>query len=83
MTTKKKVTFYADHDIAEWLAAESARVGAPVGELCRRAVRLAAFGEAQTSKNAPRQQPVLFVQKAETLDSRRTARSVPTSQPEF
>jgi hypothetical protein len=54
-TTKKRFVFHADPGIASWLEVESARTGCPVAELCRRAVRLAAFGEAQTAKQ---QRPV-------------------------
>ncbi len=51
-TTNKRFVFHADPDIERWLEAESARTGCPVAELCRRAVRLAAFGEDQTAKEA-------------------------------
>jgi Ribbon-helix-helix protein, copG family len=63
MTTQKRVTFYADAQIEGWLSEEAARTGAPVGELIRRAVRLAAFGEAQAQRNP---QPVLFAPRRET-----------------
>jgi len=65
-TANKKVIFYAPPDVQRWLAEESARTGAPVAELCRRALRLAAFGEAQTAKQPRTKQPVLFAQKMET-----------------
>jgi hypothetical protein len=64
-TTKKRFVFHADPDVASWLQAESASSGCPVAELCRRAVRLAAFGEAQTAKQHP-VTPVLFAPKMET-----------------
>ena len=51
-TKNKKVIFYVPDDIASLLEAESARTGCPVAELCRRAVRIAAFGEGQTTKQA-------------------------------
>jgi hypothetical protein len=51
-TNQKKVIFYAPPDIERWLAEESARTGAPVAELCRRAIRLAAYGEVMTSNQA-------------------------------
>lgn len=47
-TTNKKIIFYADPDIVRFLEAENARTGAPISELVRRAVKLLAFGEAQT-----------------------------------
>jgi hypothetical protein len=61
MANKQRVVFDADPALVEWLKAESLRTGAPVAEICRRAVRLTAFGEAQT-----KHQPVLFVPKPET-----------------
>ena len=59
-TSNKKIIFYAPPDLERWLAEESARTGAPIAELCRRAVRLTAFGENQITKQRP-PQPVLFV----------------------
>jgi hypothetical protein len=54
MTSKKKVVFYADEDLVNWLAQEALRSGAPQGELCRRAVRLLACAETQTIENLRR-----------------------------
>ena len=51
-TTHKKIIFYAPPDIAGWLQEESIRTGAPIAELCRRACRLAAFGEVMASNQA-------------------------------
>jgi len=64
-TNLKKVIFYAPGDLVDALAAESERTGAPVAELCRRAVRLLLFAEAQTTRKATRQ-PVLFTPTQET-----------------
>jgi len=58
-TAHKKVIFYAPPDIERWLVEESARTGAPVAELCRRAIQ-----RAMPSASRPTNQPVLFVQKA-------------------
>jgi hypothetical protein len=54
MTSKKKVVFYADEDLVNWLSQEALRSGAPQGELCRRAVRLLACAETQTIENLRR-----------------------------
>lgn len=54
MAIKKKVVFYADEQIVNWLLSESKERGAPVGELCRRAVRFLAFGELQTKQWPPK-----------------------------
>lgn len=59
MVNKQRVVFDAEPALVAWLRAESIRSGAPVAELVRRAVRFAAFGEAQTA-NHRQQQPVLF-----------------------
>lgn len=67
MATKlRRLTFYADDAIVTYLEAESARTGAPVGELLRRAVRLAQAGEAQTKIETRRAQPVLLGARQET-----------------
>ena len=84
-TTDKKVIFYAPPDIQQWLAEEQSRTGAPISEICRRALRLAAFGEAQATREAGYMRarksledyeakqrpttPVLFVQKTEPRDA--------------
>jgi hypothetical protein len=62
MTSQKRVTFYAPADLIAWLHSESERTDVPEGALCRRALRLLAYGENQVSK----QTPVLFIQKMET-----------------
>jgi len=46
----KKIIFYAPPELVTLLDAESERTGAPIAELCRRAVRLLAFGEAQVAR---------------------------------
>lgn len=71
-TPMKRLHVRVDAEIADWLASESIRTGAPVGELIRRAVRIAKYGEAQTSKPRrftpaveTRQQPVLLTSRKE------------------
>jgi hypothetical protein len=49
MTMQKRVTFYAPDDLIAWLHSESERLDVPEGSLCRRAIRLLAFGESQVS----------------------------------
>lgn len=53
-TSKKHIHFIADADVAEYLAAESTRTGAPVGEILRRAVRSAKAAVVSQSKQLPR-----------------------------
>ncbi len=69
-TAHKKVIFYAPPDIERWLAEQSAITGAPVGELCRRAIRLAACADAQSGVDKSlltvQRPPVLFTPKQES-----------------
>jgi hypothetical protein len=60
-TAKKKVIFYATPEIQRWLEEQAALTGAPVAEVCRRAIQ-----KAMAPVTPARPGPVLFTPRQET-----------------